>query len=1159
MPTMNWEVFAKDPRHSTIPNDGVAEVGLPKTDKEWNVLRWELSTFVCEGEYERGLERILSTYLANLDQAVQPAVWVSGFYGSGKSHLVRVLEYLWRDVAFPDGATARSLVTLPNAVRDQLVELTNSGKRSGGLWAATGTLGAGAGDSVRLAILGIVFRAAGLPENYPQGRFVLWLKQRGLYDAVRQTVASANESFDTELNNLYVSTVLANAVLNAMPDLANTPAEVRQLLKAQFPNVTDIDTEEMLEVMTSVLELVSGSRDRLPNTLLVLDELQQYLGDDSDRTLKVQVVVQALTKRFGSQLLVVATGQSALQAHPQLQKLRDRFTVPIPLSDADVQRVLRQVVLRKAPAKEPEVHQVLTAASGEIDRQLEGTKIGPRAADRDVLVPDYPLLPVRRRFWERVLRAIDRAGSAGQLRTQLRTVFESTKQVADEPLGTVVPADTIYAQQQQSMLQSGVLLREVFETIRELDDGTPDGSLRSRLCALVFMIGQLPSDGAADLGLHPTANNLADLLVRELKTDGVKLRQSVPQQLERLVDDGILLKLTGPVGDEYRLQTRESSEWEAAYRSALTAATSDAARIGSERNRELREAVSEELKNVPLTHGASKTPRKVELSFSSDRPTSETGIPVWVRDEWNVTDKAVLADAQAAGQEDATVYVFLPKRSPDSLRGAIAGYLAAEEVLQVRGATQLATPEAIEAKNGMQAKRDRHRAEIDAILAEIVKNARVFQGGGQEVFENRLRVAVQTAATHAVARKYHEFTVADHHAWKTAFDRARQGSSDPLAAVGHAGDTKDHPACAKILAFVGGGGKKGSDVRKAFEAPPYGWPREAIDGALLSLINADLIGATLNGAATTSKLLDGSKIALATFKSQSVVLTAAQRMQIRGVMTAFGVNAKSGEESQTVPGFLAAATALAKSAGGEAPAPAAPDTKGLDEIKHRSGNEQLFELYSQADRLKEAATVWRADKAKLDARLPRWHAAQRLLAHARHLPLAEELAPQLAAIKEQRSLLQDPDPLPPILHQLVAGLREELTNAYKHLVHTFATQTQQLHANATWQRLPEQEAREIAARHKLSEPKTPELGTEADILRALETSSLSDLENRAAAIPGQVAKALQDAATFLEPKAVPVQPPKTTLKTRDEAKAYLAKLEEVINDYLDQDRPVVIV
>lgn len=1159
MPTMNWEVFAKDPRSTTIPNDGVTEVGLPTTQKEWDVLRWELSSFVCEGEYERGLERILSTYLANLDQAVQPAAWVSGFYGSGKSHLVRVLEYLWSDVTFPDGATARSLVTLPDTVKEQLIELTNRSKQAGGLWAAAGTLGASAGDSVRLAILGIVFRAAGLPENYAQGRFVLWLKQQGMYEKVKGAVESAGESFDAELNDLYVSPHIAKAVLDVMPDLANSAAEARILFKAQFQNVQDIENEEMLEVMTSVLQLVSGDRQHLPNTLLVLDELQQYVSDDSERTLKVQIAVQALTRRFGSQLLVVATGQSALQAHPQLQKLRDRFTVQIQLTDTDVERVLRQVVLRKAPTKEPEVRAVLTATSGEIDRQLEGTRIGPRPADRDVLVPDYPLLPVRRRFWERVLRAIDRAGSAGQLRTQLRTVFESTKQVANEPLGTVVSGETIYGQQQQSMLQSGVLLREVFETIRELEDGSPEGDLRARLCMLVFLIGQLPSDGAADIGLHPTATNLADLLVQNLKDDGVKLRQSVPQQLEHLVNNGVLLKLAGPVGDEYRLQTRESSEWEAAYRTALTAAASDAARIGSERSRELREAVAEELKGVAITHGSSKTPRRIDLSFASDRPTSETHIPVWIRDEWNVTDRTVLTEAQAAGTEDPTVYVFLPKRSPDLLKNAIAGYLAADEVLQLRGAKQLATAEGIEAKRSMEAKREQHRREIDGIISEIIRNARVYQGGGNEIAENSLRSSVQTAAGHAVARMYHEFSVADHQAWKLVVDRARQGSSDPLAAVGHAGETKDHPACAKILAFVGGGGKKGSDVRRNFEAPPYGWPKEAVDGALLSLMNADLIGATLNGSSIASKVLDASKIALAIFKSQSVVLTAPQRIRIRSVMSEAGVNAKSGEESQSVAVLVSALTDLAKQAGGEAPAPALPDTRHVEAIRDRSGNEQLFEIYSQADRLIDDIRTWRSAKEKLAARLPRWGVAQRLLGYAQSLAVAEEVAAQLEAVQEQRALLRDPDPLPPIINTLVSALREELTNAYKHLVHTYAVQTKQLNDSPTWQALPEQEARDIAARNKLAEPRAPELGTEGDVIGALEKSSLSDLENRAAAIPGHVAKALQEAATFLEPKAVPVHLPKTTLKSRDEARTYLAQLEEVILTYLDEDRPVVIV
>src|SRR6266516_6495561 len=132
--TLNKDVFLKDPTDRQIPNLVVTKVEQPETTKEWDVLRYELESFVCEGEYANGLERILSTYLSNLGQPQQPAAWVSGFYGSGKSHLVRVLQYLWTDQKFPDGTSASDLVKLPSSVTEQLAQLRTVGKRSGGLW-----------------------------------------------------------------------------------------------------------------------------------------------------------------------------------------------------------------------------------------------------------------------------------------------------------------------------------------------------------------------------------------------------------------------------------------------------------------------------------------------------------------------------------------------------------------------------------------------------------------------------------------------------------------------------------------------------------------------------------------------------------------------------------------------------------------------------------------------------------------------------------------------------------------------------------------------------------------------------------------------------------------------------------------------------------------
>ena len=66
----NRQVYAKDPSTRTLANEGVASVN----DEGAEVLRYELDTFVCDGQYERGMEHILDTYLRNVGQPQQPLI-----------------------------------------------------------------------------------------------------------------------------------------------------------------------------------------------------------------------------------------------------------------------------------------------------------------------------------------------------------------------------------------------------------------------------------------------------------------------------------------------------------------------------------------------------------------------------------------------------------------------------------------------------------------------------------------------------------------------------------------------------------------------------------------------------------------------------------------------------------------------------------------------------------------------------------------------------------------------------------------------------------------------------------------------------------------------------------------------------------------------------
>jgi hypothetical protein len=231
----NRDLYFRDPTALELLNNGVSKVSeIGGDERQIKTLRFELETFVCDGEYAKGLERILKAYLEGLGREEQKAVWVSGFFGSGKSHLVKVLRYLWEDYRFSDGATARSLVKLPTEINDLLKELSNRSKPFGGLRAAAGTLGAGSMDNVRLAFVQLVLRSAGLPEDLAHAKFILWLRSSGLEKPVMEVLRKSKCNLFEEVANMNYSVPLADALLSADPKYG-TVANVQEAMRTAFP------------------------------------------------------------------------------------------------------------------------------------------------------------------------------------------------------------------------------------------------------------------------------------------------------------------------------------------------------------------------------------------------------------------------------------------------------------------------------------------------------------------------------------------------------------------------------------------------------------------------------------------------------------------------------------------------------------------------------------------------------------------------------------------------------------------------------------------------------------------------------------------------------------------------------------------------------------
>lgn len=1143
----NKDLYLKDPLSFELLNNGVSKVAEVGLDPEQiKTLRFEMETFVCDGEYAKGLERILSAYLGGMGRPEQQAAWVSGFFGSGKSHLVKMLRYLWQDMVFPDGASARDVVHLPDSIRDLLVELTSRSRQYKGLRAAAGTLGAGSMDNVRIAFLQLIFRAVGLPENLSAARFVLWLREHGLHEKVHAYLREQKLDPDKELRNFFVSTRLAEALVASDPSYS-TPQNAQGAIRAQFP----INYAPTIEDSLGIIRQVFSEDGVFPCVLLAVDEIQQYIGDRIQRAMDIQEIAEHCCSKLNSRLLLVGTGQSALTGTASLSRLQARFTVKVSLSDADVETVIRRTVLAKKPEKISAIDKVMEDNAGEISRHLQGTRIASVPGDQASYVSDYPLLPVRRRFWEKVLRNIDASGTTAQLRSQLMIVFNAARASADWQVGNVVPADFIYDEKSSEMLNNGILQREYHEIILGERSGTPDGNLRSRLCALIFLIAQLPRTSGADDGVRATEEALSDLLVCDLASDGQKLRQAVPKLLAGLESAGKLMR----VENEYCLQTREGAGWNHDFNQRRIRILNDETLLGAERERLMGEALIQALRPLSIQHGTARQPRKLDHILSTDRPKQpDDALVVWFRHGWVESEKRVETDAKSAGAESPMIFGFLPRLGHDDLKQGMAGLLAARETLDAHGVPS--TPEAIQAANAMKTQFEAARLRVQGCLREITANGKIYLGGGSEVGGMELVDRVNDAAADALHRLFPRFAEADHANWAQVRNGARGGNVGALQAVGYQGETARHPVCKAIHDFIGAG-KKGKEVREQFRSAPYGWPQDAVDAALVILTLAGNLRATLNNQPVLATGIGQDQIGAVSFHVDIPPLTVVQRLDLKALFQKLSVQTHNGQESLAAGVFLTKLLELIATAGGEPPCPEAPAAKPVHDLQIESGNAQLLAIHQQKDSLAQSIAIWTTTRDAMAKRLPRWARMLEIRGQADELPEAVAIDASIDSIRATRGLLADLDPVPPLTKTLVDALRAALNALQKEIESAYSAGIAKLAKSPSWQKLDKPAQAELETRFSLQPPATLHVATEDDILAALRSSSLSNRRTLIQAIPQRFGLALEEAVRVLEPKAVRVSLPSATIKNDAELDAWLNEAKGAIKTKL-KDGPVIV-
>ena len=140
-----------------------------------------------------------------------------------------------------------------------------------------------------------------------------------------------------------------------------------------------------------------------------------------------------------------------------------------------------------------------------------------------------------------------------------------------------------------------------------------------------------------------------------------------------------------------------------------------------------------------------------------------------------------------------------------------------------------------------------------------------------------MREAVHDAALQVVDRIFPRFSAADSDKWGTVWKRAKDGNANALDALGYQGDPDKHPVAKEILLYIGAG-KKGAEAVKHFTGGEYGWPKDAVDAAIATLMVSGHLHARIDDKPMGIGDVDQKSLGKVALKTAHPVLTAGQKL-----------------------------------------------------------------------------------------------------------------------------------------------------------------------------------------------------------------------------------------------------------------------------------------
>jgi hypothetical protein len=420
----------------------------------------EVDEYVMTSEIRSGLLRIVDAW--NQVDAPSNGVWIAGFFGSGKSHLLKMLSYLLGEQAGNQPVTRedverafeqkvagdetiiadlkRSLHTPTRAVLFNIDAKDNKSTRE-------------RGSAMIEVFYKVYFEARGLYwSDLDVGAFERYLDDRGEFARFR---AAYNEVDGRTWEEARAETYFVeDQISKAMSRLGYQVAQPLQSAHQQL----NLSAEAFAQDVASWLDR-QGPHQRIA---FFVDEVGQFIGDDSQLMLNLQTITEQLATHCPGRAWVFVTSQEELSGitaqmnerrSTDFSKIQGRFAIKVSLSTEEVTDVIARRLLTKSEQGASELDamwQRLGAGFPSMFRFPEGSKKYDNYLTRDSFVAKYPFVDYQFEMFTQAMRGLSdndlftgRHSSVGA-RSLLGVCQQIAQELTDDELGTVASFDRFY-------------------------------------------------------------------------------------------------------------------------------------------------------------------------------------------------------------------------------------------------------------------------------------------------------------------------------------------------------------------------------------------------------------------------------------------------------------------------------------------------------------------------------------------------------------------------------------------------------------------------------------------------------------------------------------------------------------------------------------------